>query len=411
MYITRIYLENIRGFEKVDLDLTETLPGNKKCVGRPRMRTVIIGKNGTCKTTFLRSVAIGLCDAVDAPGLLAEDVGELVREGEKSAEIRIRLSPGGKGSRPTLVKTFLRREHGKDFLEKKVPKRWRANKVFVCGYGAVRSPGGEETFRAYRIQDSVYTLFVYAQPLVGSEIALRRLRDFLGTKFYEKTMERIRKALGLGERDKIELPKGGGVVISGPEIGRHIPLEGWADGYRMTFGWLLDIYAWAMRAECMTSTGNVKGTILLDELEQHLHPSMQIDLLDKLSKLFPDLQIIATTHSPLVALGATPSEVVVVKREGKKVVADSDVRDFTGYSAEDMLVDDRLFDSDVYSPETNRKLAEYRGLISIPKDKRTKRQTQNLKFLVRDLISQQVPGIKENPLIERFEKVAKKYGL
>jgi len=127
--------------------------------------------------------------------------------------------------------------------------------------------------------------------------------------------------------------------------------------------------------------------------------------------LFPDLQIIATTHSPLVALGATPSEVVVVKREGKKVVADSDVRDFTGYSAEDMLVDDRLFDSDVYSPETNRKLAEYRGLISIPKDKRTKRQTQNLKSLVRDLISQQVPGIKENPLIERFEKVAKKYGL
>lgn len=407
MYIKRIRLTNIRGFEKVDLDFTEKKRGRGH---QPRMRTVIIGRNGTCKTTFLRSIAIGLCDEIDAPGLLAEDVGQLVQEGKKSAEIEINLSPGENNSRSRNLKTFLGSGHGKDFLKEKKPKSLR-DKVFVCGYGAGRWPGGEDKFRAYRIIDSVYPLFQYEQPLVGSEIALRRLRDFLGTDFYEKTMGRIKGALGLGLADRIELRKGGGVTISGPEIGRRIALEGWADGYRMTFGWLLDIYAWAMRAECITSTGNVKGTILLDEIEQHLHPSMQIDLLEKFSKLFPDLQIIATTHSPLVALGAEPSEVVVLKREGKKVVAYSDVRDFRWYSVEDILVDSRLFDSDVYSPGISRKLARYRELVSISKTRRTKEEERELKSLTKVLVSQQMVEMGETPIAERYWGLVKKYNL
>ena len=44
MYITRVKLENIRGFRKLEL----TLLGDKK---HPRMRTAIVGKNVTCKTT------------------------------------------------------------------------------------------------------------------------------------------------------------------------------------------------------------------------------------------------------------------------------------------------------------------------------------------------------------------------
>ena len=49
---------------------------------------------------------------------------------------------------------------------------------------------------------------------------------------------------------------------------------------------------------------DLEGILLIDELEQHLHPRWQRTILGQLRKSFPKLQIIATTHSPLVASGA-----------------------------------------------------------------------------------------------------------
>lgn len=48
---------------------------------------------------------------------------------------------------------------------------------------------------------------------------------------------------------------------------------------------------------------NIKGIIVIDEIELHLHPSMQADVLPKLIELFPKVQFIITTHSPLFLLG------------------------------------------------------------------------------------------------------------
>lgn len=48
---------------------------------------------------------------------------------------------------------------------------------------------------------------------------------------------------------------------------------------------------------------NIKGIVIIDEIELHLHPSMQADVLPKLIELFPKVQFIITTHSPLFLLG------------------------------------------------------------------------------------------------------------
>lgn len=48
---------------------------------------------------------------------------------------------------------------------------------------------------------------------------------------------------------------------------------------------------------------NIKGIVVIDEIELHLHPSMQAEILPKLIKLFPKVQFIITTHSPLFLLG------------------------------------------------------------------------------------------------------------
>ncbi|MDE6278816.1 MAG: AAA family ATPase [Paramuribaculum sp.] len=45
---------------------------------------------------------------------------------------------------------------------------------------------------------------------------------------------------------------------------------------------------------------NAEGTVLIDEIDSHLHLSWQATIAPALSKLFPSLQFIITTHSPLV---------------------------------------------------------------------------------------------------------------
>lgn len=67
------------------------------------------------------------------------------------------------------------------------------------------------------------------------------------------------------------------------------------------------------------------GLVLLDDIEQGLHPTAQVALMQQLARtleLFPDLQIIATTHSPFILDGVSPEQVLVFFRrdDGEVVV-------------------------------------------------------------------------------------------
>lgn len=47
----------------------------------------------------------------------------------------------------------------------------------------------------------------------------------------------------------------------------------------------------------------IEGIVVIDEIELHLHSKLQRDVLPKLLKLFPKVQFVITTHSPLFLLG------------------------------------------------------------------------------------------------------------
>lgn len=47
----------------------------------------------------------------------------------------------------------------------------------------------------------------------------------------------------------------------------------------------------------------IEGIVVIDEIELHLHSKLQREVLPKLLKLFPKVQFIITTHSPLFLLG------------------------------------------------------------------------------------------------------------
>lgn len=61
---------------------------------------------------------------------------------------------------------------------------------------------------------------------------------------------------------------------------------------------------------------NGKGIVLIDEVDLHLHPKWQRKIVGKLMDIFPDVQWVMTTHSPLI-LGGLSSKHIKVIDQGK----------------------------------------------------------------------------------------------
>ena len=47
----------------------------------------------------------------------------------------------------------------------------------------------------------------------------------------------------------------------------------------------------------------IRGIVIVDEIDLHLHATHQYDILPKLIRMFPNIQFVVTTHSPLFVLG------------------------------------------------------------------------------------------------------------
>lgn len=62
---------------------------------------------------------------------------------------------------------------------------------------------------------------------------------------------------------------------------------------------------------------DAKGVVLIDEIDLHLHPRWQRDVASKLTTTFPNLQFIATTHSPQI-VGEVPSDKITILENGKQ---------------------------------------------------------------------------------------------
>ena len=60
--------------------------------------------------------------------------------------------------------------------------------------------------------------------------------------------------------------------------------------------------------------------VLIDELDAHLHPDWQQQLTSRLNVLFPAVQFVGTTHSPLIVGGMQQRQVTVLQRRDGQVV-------------------------------------------------------------------------------------------
>lgn len=84
------------------------------------------------------------------------------------------------------------------------------------------------------------------------------------------------------------------------------------------------------------------GIVLLDEIELHLHPEWQGKIASVLTKIFPRIQFIVTTHSPHVIQAALPKQVIALElNEGAVRVRPQPMSalGYRGWTVDEVLTD------------------------------------------------------------------------
>lgn len=99
-----------------------------------------------------------------------------------------------------------------------------------------------------------------------------------------------------------------------------VELTSLAAGYRNILGMIGDMINRLTREAVPEDLSSVEGIVLIDEVELHLHPKYQKLFVEKLTELFPKIQFIVSTHSPIPLLGAPANSVIInvtrTKEEG-----------------------------------------------------------------------------------------------
>ncbi|MEH1907928.1 AAA family ATPase [Nostoc sp.] len=63
------------------------------------------------------------------------------------------------------------------------------------------------------------------------------------------------------------------------------------------------------------------GVVLIDEIELHLHPKWQREIIPALTRTFPNCQFIVTTHSPQILSQVKPEGIYILEKTDEGVVA------------------------------------------------------------------------------------------
>lgn len=161
------------------------------------------------------------------------------------------------------------------------------------------------------------------------------------------------------------------LVVYHPQHG-ELPVANLSDGIRNTIGMVADI---AFRATKLNPQLGAKaaletpGIVLIDEVDMHLHPQWQQTILESLTKAFPKIQFIVTTHSPQVLSCVDKSSIRVLREkidyetQQKTIVVEEVQQQTRGVSSADLLAEIMGVNPVPNIPES-RMVSEYHALIA-----------------------------------------------
>lgn len=363
MHLSRIEIANVRGFRSVDLDLTHegqavgwTVIAGRNGSGKTTLlQAVAIGLMGSdciealqenlggwvradeseARVSFRLATSVDH-DAVPRLQVLHADYATTLSDEQVQREEAslLALTPPAQLAYTWMWRTA--RAMGSEWTGRRFDNRgadWLGLTLdsclshassrgwFACGYGAFRRRFGHEIARArelvgHRKGVAFATLFREDQALVECVRWLQQMHV---------------RAIDKGDRDATQLRDGAlrllndGLLPDGVALtrvdsealwarcdGSEQPFDQLPSGFRVVASIVLDILTQMHAAygelRFEAREGHVvvphEGVVLVDEAEEHLHPSWQQRLGFWLTAHFPAVQFLVTTHSPFIARAA-----------------------------------------------------------------------------------------------------------
>ena len=109
-------------------------------------------------------------------------------------------------------------------------------------------------------------------------------------------------------------------------------------GYQATLTWVVDL-AKKMFEKYPKLENPLTGSaiVLIDEIDLHLHPDWQRKLIGYLTNIFPNVQFIATAHSPLIIQSADDINLIILEKNEDNVHIRQEFGTFQGWTIEEIL--------------------------------------------------------------------------
>lgn len=346
MYVNKIELKNIRGFEDLKFDLARP-------DGSYAGWTVFTGDNGSGKSTLLKAVAVALTGK-DTARALQPSFHRWIREGAAEQEGRIELtiapqkgvddfSGGGKTAYKNFPATIVLRNVGKDTASEVIDSQktaqrglWSTNAHgwFSCGYGPFRRVFGASP-EATRLMvgattERFVTMFQEAASLFEVDQWLRNLshKKLEGrtseSAHLDLLLEILRDDL-MPNQITVDRVDSDGLWLK-DRHGLQLAWSDMSDGYRAALALLADILRHLINAYGIEGLSKkdadgklqiVKGgVVMIDEIDAHLHPEWQREIGFWLKQHFPNIQFLVTTHSPIICQAADENGLFVLPEPG-----------------------------------------------------------------------------------------------
>lgn len=135
-------------------------------------------------------------------------------------------------------------------------------------------------------------------------------------------------------------------------------------GYKTTIAWLID-FATKMIYFHENSKNPFKepAILVIDEIDLHMHPEWQREIIENLTMLFPNTQFIASAHSPLIAQAALNSNLVLLKKRGDHVVIENAPDIILSWRIDQLLTSDLFGLKEARSKKVEDKMTRRRFLL------------------------------------------------
>jgi len=337
VYVQSLHIYNLRCFGKGVVELC--YPGRLAEEPVPLENvTLLLGNNGAGKSTVLKALALAtLSPVLMQSGLVPyhlvrrpvprrattskpyealvkavtllhqQDVGSTAST--KPVDLLARLQPRGKSNYDLLMTSRVPKSRIDDVYDDKSPS------FFAVGYGATRRVEAGEEDSGSRAKRRTLR-YQRVAGLFEDHVALRPLERWLPELRRNKPrfQEVVRLMNGL-------LPSNvrfDGDFVDGEFVFERdrvrVPFAALSDGYRAFIGWVSDLIGHL--SECCPPSkklDDLSGLVLVDEIDLHLHPEWQRLVVPTVSKQFPILQFVFSTHSPIVAGTLTSQNIRVLE--------------------------------------------------------------------------------------------------